>query len=339
MLSCGYPAGMAKQVLIGCVAATAVVTLASAGCATRRAEVPSATPIATDSEPKGSSPSNQSGGTTVNTGMVTSKAVTVHWAEPITVDGYDVTLTNLRADVSHTLLKTEAASPRRGGWNLTLGFIVTDKREGRWSRLAAPMRVLAVLDEDGRVVDGATKTEEDSSSSTLAFHRGGRYSMRASRSIKVEMVPEYLPQQISSIQCEIPMEVVSETRTFSLPLTESRDEELMPGLSASLRLVPGEGPNASRFRRFNIIIEQETERLPMLRSVVYIAANGRSRELTDESRVDRLEGKRRCEYSLTTDPESGPGIAILKLEVAIGVTPVTVPFEFRNIPVGPTRRP
>lgn len=330
--------------MIGCLAAEVSVILAFAGCAaphtTSSAEMtPTTAQIKPASGLMEANTAHQSNASSVSSGTVTTSTFALHRAEPVFVEGFEVLLTSLRAQISHTLFDAQVIHPGPEKWNLALSFIVTDRQEGRWSRLAAPMRVLAVLDEDGRVVDGTTKTEENGPGSALAFRRGGRHSARASFDMKAEMVPVYLPQEISSFRCEIPMEVVSETKLFTLPLTDSRDEELMPGLRASVRLLTGEGPNASRHKRFSIIIEQATERIPMLRSVVYVAANGRSRELTDESRVDRLEGLRRSEFSLTTDPESGPGTPLLRIEMAIGVTPITIPFEFRDIPVGPTRKP
>jgi hypothetical protein len=196
------------------------------------------------------------------------------------------------------------------------------------------MRVTSLLDHAGNQLAADASTKAHHSSSTISFLKSSRRGSTSWQSMEMTFTPQQLPRQIRTLRGEIPMEVVSESKLFTLPLTDSREEELMPGVKANLRIQPGEGNSAERYRRVNLTIEVADRKLPFVRSVMYTGPDGRSRDIGGMNFEDGPDGIRRSTANLSADVEKGAGTPVIKIDLVLAVTPLTIPFEFRGIPVG-----
>lgn len=170
-------------------------------------------------------------------------------------------LATLHAQVSHTFASEDGYRAGSDEWKVTLRFNLRDEKEDRWSRLAGPMRVTSLLDHAGNQLAADASTKAHHSSSTISFLKSSRRGSTSWQSMEMTFTPQQLPRQIRTLRGEIPMEVVSESKLFTLPLTDSREEELVPGVKANLRIQPGEGNSAERYRRVNLTIEVADRKL------------------------------------------------------------------------------
>ena len=146
--------------------------------------------------------------------------------------------------------------------------------------------------------------------------------------------PERLPRQIRTLRGEIPMEVVSESKVFTLSLAESREEELVPGVKVNLRVQSANESGSGRYRSVNMTIELSEKRVPLVRSVLYTGPDGRSRDVGSMNFEDGPDGVRRGTFNFNSDVEKNGNESKVKIDLVLGLTPVTIPFEFRGIPVG-----
>lgn len=311
----------------------AAVLAALAGCATPRAEhsataggsAGSAAPSVAAATIHAASPTG---------GTVSAETATIYRATPVEYDQFELHLATLHAQTMHTFASEDGYRAGSDDWKVTLRFNLRDEHEDRWSRVAGPMRVTSLIDDAGKDHAAYVSAKAHHSSTAVSFLRSTRRGSTSWQSMEMTVTPQQLPRQFRVLQGEIPMEVVSESKIFTLPLTDSREEDLVPGVKVTLRIQPGEGNSAERYRRVNMTIEVADKKLPFVRSVMYTGPDGRSRDVGGMNFEDGADGIRRSTFNLSADFEKGAGTPVIKIDLVLAVTPLTIPFEFRGIPVG-----
>lgn len=284
--------------------------------------------------PKPAVSADTAGTSVAGGGSITAETQTIYRATPVEVDGFEIHLASLHAQTTCTFVSEDGFRAGSDGWKMTLRLNLKDEQDGRWSRLAGPMRITSVIDDEGVDLTAKSNTKSHYSPQNVAFLRSSRRSSPSWQSLEMTVAPERLPKQLRTLRGEIPLEVVSESKVFTLPLTESREEELVPGVKVNLRVQPGEGGNAERYRRVSMTVEITEKRVPLVRSVLYSGADGRSRDIGGMNFEDGPDGIRRATFTFSADVEKGGATPAVKIDLVLAMSPFTVPFEFRGIPVG-----
>lgn len=310
----------------GVTASMAVATFLLAGCAAQRQGGSGAAAVGAANSPPGGSIS--AGGT------VTAEPITIYRATPVEFDNFEMHLASLHAQTSCTFASEDGYRAGSDGWKMTLRFNLRDEQDGRWSRLAGPMRITSMIDDAGNELVSKVNTKSYFSNQNVMFLRPSKRSSPSWQSMEMTVSPEQLPRQIRTLRGEVPMEVVSESKVFTLPLAESREEELVPGVKVNLRIQPGDGAGADRYRRVTMTIELADKAVPLVRSVMYTGPDGRSRDVGGMNFEDGPDGIRRGTFNLSADVEKGGGTPQVKIDLVLALAAKTVPFEFRGIPVG-----
>jgi hypothetical protein len=298
-----------------------------AGCAASKPTklaTPETTTSVTSAAPSGGVPTG---------GTITAESVTIYRAQPVQHEDFELHLNTLQAQVMHTFANEDGFRAGSENWRITLRFNLRDESDDRWSRVAGTMRVTALIDDEGNDITGTVTTKSHQSSPRVTFLRSSRRTNSTWQSMEFTASPAQLPRQIRTLRGEVPMEVVSESKVFTLPL-ETREEELVPGIKVNLRVQPGEGASADRYRRVSMTIEQREKNVPMVRSVLLIGPDGRIRDVGGWSIEDGPDGVRRATLNLSGDIDKNGGTPVVKIDVVLAMTELTIPFEFRDIPVG-----